>query len=147
MEIINTFKDEDLPFLYSIEKACFDPTFRWDEARFRVLMKAAREKQYVWIIKNEQTTAGFLLANEDHGKICIETVDIAPEYWRKGLATKLINACEKDSRNRGFKEMKLEVWTDNPAQILYFNLGYRVCGFRRNYYKLHSHAISMLKKL
>ena len=87
-----------------------------------------------------------MLAAEDGGKISIETVNIPNAYRRRGIASKLVAACEKDARKRGFSEIKLDVWTDNPAQLLYFQLGYRVCGFKRNYYRLRTHAISMSKK-
>jgi ribosomal protein S18 acetylase RimI-like enzyme len=41
------------------------------------------------------------------------------------------------------KKLKLEVHVDNPAQLLYFNRGYRVTGFRHRYYANGSNAITM----
>ena len=45
------------------------------------------------------------------------------------------------------KKLKLEVHTENPAQLLYFNLGYRVTGFRPRYYANGANAITMTKVL
>ena len=72
---------------------------------------------------------------------------MARVHRRKGVASKLISGCEKAAKQRGCGEMRLEVHTENPAQVLYFQLGYRVCGFKRNYYGLRRHAVSMVKAL
>ena len=74
-------------------------------------------------------------------------MNVSRVHRRKGIASKLIAAAEHDLKKRGFKEITLEVHTENRALILYFELGYRVCGFKRNYYKLRQHAVSMSKKL
>jgi ribosomal protein S18 acetylase RimI-like enzyme len=133
--------------LYAIECECFEPEFRWTERVFRKALLDARKKGYVWVATISGRIAGFLLAGKENGKASIETVNIPKVHRRKGVASKLIMACERGMDSRGFKEIKLEVWTENPAFIVYWNLGYRVNGFRRNYYRLHAHAISMSKKL
>lgn len=145
--IRNTFKDSELPALYEIERECFAKEFRWSESVFKRTMLAARKNNYVWVAYIGAKIVGFLLAGEENGKANIETVNIPRAQRRKGIASKLMAACETDMRRRGFKETKLEVWTENPAQILYFQLGYRVCGYKRNYYRLRTHAVSMSKKL
>lgn len=145
--IRDTFEDADLPVLYEIEKECFSKEFRWAEPVFKKTMLAARRQKHVWIAFIGTKIVGYLLAGEDNGKAHIETVNVARVHRGKGIATKLIHACERDMKRRGFKDVRLEVWTENPAQILYFQLGYRVNGFKRNYYRLHAHAVSMAKKL
>lgn len=145
--IRNTFEDDDLPVLYEIEKECFEKEFRWAEPVFKRALLNARKQNFVWVARISGRIAGFLLAGVENGKASIETANVARVHRRKGVASKLIAACEKDLKRRGFKIIKLEVWTENPAQILYFQLGYRASGFKRNYYRLRAHAISMSKKL
>lgn len=145
--IRDTFEDADLPILYEIERECFSKEFRWTEPVFKRAMLAARKQKHVWVAYIGTKIVGFLLAGEENSKANIETVNIPKVQRRKGIASKLIAACERDMSRRGFKDIKLEVWTENPAQMLYFTLGYRVNGFKRNYYRLHAHAISMAKKL
>lgn len=145
--IRNTFEDSELPALLDIERECFTKEFQWAEPVFKRAMVAARKNKYVWVAYIGNKIGGFLLAGEENRKANIETVNIPKIHRRKGIASKLISVCEQDIKKRGFKEIKLEVWTENPAQILYFQLGYRVSGFKRNYYKLRAHAISMTKKL
>lgn len=145
--IRNTFEDSELPDLYEIEKECFAKEFRWTEPVFKKAVLLSRKHGFVWVAYIGNKIAGFLLAGEEDNKANIETVNITRVHRRKGIASKLIAACEKDMKKRGFPTIKLEVWTENPAQLLYWQLGYRVCGFKRNYYRLHVHAVSMSKKL
>jgi len=145
--IRNTFVDKELPALYEIERECFAPAFRWTEPLFRQEMQAARKLDLVWVASIGTRIAGFLIAANEGGKINIETANVARVHRRKGVASRLIAACEKAVKDRGHKEMKLEVYTENPAQVLYFQLGYRVGGFKRNYYGMKLHGISMFKKL
>jgi ribosomal protein S18 acetylase RimI-like enzyme len=145
--IRSTFEDDELAVLYEIEKECFAKEFRWAEPIFKRALLSARKQNFVWVAFIGTRIAGFLLAGDENGKASIETCNVARAHRRKGVASKLIAACERDLKKRGYNEIKLEVWTENPAQLLYFELGYRACGFKRNYYRLHAHAISMSKKL
>src|SRR5271157_4800998 len=132
LTIRDSFEDGELPVLYQIEVECFTKEFRWMETVFKRALTSARKNGFVWVAYIGGRVAGYLLAGEDR---------------RKGIASKLIAVCEREMKKRGYKEIKLEVHVDNPAQILYFNMGYRVNGFKRNYYKIKEHAISMSKKL
>lgn len=145
--IRNTFEDRELPALYEIECECFPPDMRWTEVVFRQEMWAARKSRLIWLAYIGDRIAGFLLAADEGSALSIETCNVSKVHRRKGVATKLIAACEAAAARRKFKGMKLEVFTDNPAQILYFQLGYRVSGFKRNYYGMTKHAVSMSKKL
>jgi len=145
--IRNGFDDAELPALYAIECECFSKDFRWAEPVFRQEMAAARKRNFVWVAYIGSRIAGFLIAADEGGKINMETCNVARIHRRKGVASRLIAHYEKAAKQRGFKTAKLEVYTENPAQVLYFELGYRVCGFKRNYYGLKRHAISMTKKL
>lgn len=147
LTIRDSFEDGELPVLYQIEVECFTKEFRWMETVFKRALTSARKNGFVWVAYIGGRVAGYLLAGEEGGKASIETVNIPKVHRRKGIASKLIAVCERKMKERGYKEIKLEVHVENPAQIVYFNLGYRVSGFKRNYYKIKEHAISMSKKL
>lgn len=147
LEIRNSFEDSELPVMYEIEKECFSKEFRWVESVFKRTFLIARKSKFVWTAYIGGRVAGYLLAGTNEKKANIETVNVSRVHRRKGIASKLIAAAEHDLKKRGFKEITLEVHTENRALILYFELGYRVCGFKRNYYKLRQHAVSMSKKL
>lgn len=143
----NNLDAEELPTLYEIEKECFDKAFRWSRTVFDKALLSAAKKQNVWVAEESGKIMGFLLADKEFGKGYIDTVDVLPKARGMGVATKLINLYETAAKKRGLAEIKLEVYTENPAQLLYFKLGYRVTAFRRHYYKLHHHALTMGKKL
>ena len=143
----NSLDAEELPALYEIEKECFVEPFLWSRTTFDKSLLFAARKKNVWIAEENGRIMGFLLAGKEFGKGYIDTVDVAGKARGRGVATKLIGMYEAAAKKRGLTEIKLEVNTDNPAQVLYFKLGYRVIGFRRHYYKLHCHALTMGKKL
>ena len=143
----NSLDAEELPALYEIEKECFTEPFLWSRGVFDKALLSAAKKQNVWVAEETGKIMGFLLADKEFGKGYIDTVDVSPKARGRGIATKLIRMYETAAEKRGITEIKLEVSTENPAQVLYFNLGYRVVAFRRHYYKLHRHALTMAKKL
>lgn len=145
--IRNAFEEADLSALYEIEKECFTPEFRWAEPVFRQEVMAARQRNLVWVAYIGSRIAGFLVAGQEGSKISMETCNVARVHRGKGIATRLISSYEKAARHRGYKIAKLEVHTENRAMLLYFELGYRVTGFKRNYYGMKKHAVSMSKNL
>jgi ribosomal-protein-alanine N-acetyltransferase len=145
--IRNAFEDGELAALYEIECESFAPGFRWTEPAFEREMAAARKKHLVWLACIGPRIAGYLIAEEISGSIAVDTCAVSRVHRRKGIASRLMAACEGAAKRRGYKGMRLEVYTENPAQILYFRIGYRVSGFKRNYYGTGKHAVSMSKKL
>jgi ribosomal protein S18 acetylase RimI-like enzyme len=134
---------EDVTALAKIEKICFPFGERWSSA---VLADEVAAHD-TWVAAVDGEIAGFLLADERSKYGYISTVDVLPDYRGRGIATRLMRVAEREYRKRGFREMRLEVHVDNPAQMLYFRLGYRAISVRKHYYKLNSHALSMVKSL
>lgn len=145
--IRNDFGDGELAALYEIECECFSPEFRWAEPAFRQEMAAARKKRLVWVARIGPRIAGYLIAEEAGNALTVDTCAVSRVHRRKGIASRLMAACEGAAKRRGYKGMRLEVHTENPAQLLYFQIGYRATGYRRNYYGAGQNAISMAKKL
>lgn len=145
--IRNSFGVGELPALYEIEQECFAKGFRWTRAYFDKKFISASKENNVWVAEEDGQIMGYLLAGEWRGKGYIETVNVPKRARRKGVASLLINMYENEAKKRGRTEIELEVHTDNPAQVLYFNLGYRVIRLRRHYYEPDYHALTMRKKL
>jgi ribosomal-protein-alanine acetyltransferase len=88
--------------------------------------------------KSGTDIAGFIIAqiefeNQEHGHII--TLNIAPKYRRKGVATKLVAETEYSLKQRGIQECRLEVREDNHAAIkLYHKLGYQTISKLERYY-------------
>ena len=55
----------------------------------------------------------------------ISDVWVHPSYRRQGIATKLVDKCEKIAESRGANEIRLHVYASNqPAAMMYGRLGY-----------------------
>jgi ribosomal protein S18 acetylase RimI-like enzyme len=59
----------------------------------------------------------------------LQDVDVRPEYRRRGVASALAGAAEREARARGLSRLRLAVSVGNEAaQTLYRRLGYRDVG-------------------
>ena len=82
-------------------------------------------------IKMDNVICAFILALMFDSEVHILNLSVSKEYQRKGVGTKLLNACLVDSIDKAF----LEVRTSNQAAIsLYRKNGFKLLGTRKNYY-------------
>ncbi|CAN5361266.1 N/A [soil metagenome] len=85
-----------------------------------------------------------LLAPLGTGQGDIQTVTVAPEARRHGLARTLMLQLINEARRRGAEELFLEVRVDNEAaQALYTELGFETVSVRKRYYRGGVDALSM----
>jgi [ribosomal protein S18]-alanine N-acetyltransferase len=84
--------------------------------------------------------AGFVIAHPARGKAGrILTLDIVPEARRLGLASLLMEECERRLRSFDCKQIYLETAVNNePALRLYRKLGYQILRTLPDYYSSHS---------
>jgi len=147
MTIHQSLVKANLPELWRIEKGCFNKVFRTSRSFFNELLLTASEEENLWIAEEDGQIMGFLCASVRGLQGYIETVDIPKRARRRGVASSLMSVCEKSFKKRGLKQVRLEVHTENPAIVLYFNLGYRITRFLRDYYQNGWHAVTMVKQL
>jgi len=143
LTIRTSYTPDDLPRLYEIEKTCFTRCFRWSKEDFVTALKT----DDIWIAEYGGQIAGFIIGEVEGNIGHVVTVDVDPSFRRRGFGEALMGAAENHYRKKGIKKMSLEVHVDNPAQILYFKLGYRVAGVREKYYANGSMGITMVKPL
>jgi ribosomal protein S18 acetylase RimI-like enzyme len=77
----------------------------------------------------------------------LETACFSRVYRQQGFGKLLMDEAEASLQKVGVRKMRLEVQVDNPAQVLYFKLGYRVTGVKNNYYSNGTTGVSMVKPL
>lgn len=164
IEVRSNFTLEEIPRLYELEKICFPEPIRWGEKDFAPALAASD----VWVAEfvedgcacgqiwnctcndtpNEtREIIGFLSASVERRQGHIATVNVDPAHRGHGVAVKLVTAAQDEYRKRGFTQMFLEVGVDNPAQTLYFKLGYRVTTVRKKWYEDGGHCLYMIKPL
>jgi ribosomal-protein-alanine acetyltransferase len=132
--------------LFEIEGQCFD-----QEAftKRQIAYLLTDYNTIALVAKADNDIAGFVIAQEEienntlYGHII--TINVAPTYRRKGIATKLLKEIEDIFKQKGITECHLEVREDNKAALkLYQNNGYQKIGRLEKYYgKTHG---SYLKK-
>ena len=80
---------------------------------------------------------GVVLGSHDHRKGWINRLAVVPEYRRRGIAEKLVSACEDALRAQGIDIIATLVMPDNESSCsLFEKLGYRTDVPARYYRKL-----------
>jgi ribosomal-protein-alanine N-acetyltransferase len=104
-------------------------------------------EQLVWELRNSDVTRIFIM-RDDRGVIVsfclcwvifdelhINTLAVAPEFRRRGIATRLMRRVLAETANEGARKATLEVRASNQAALaLYERLGFRVTATRPAYY-------------
>jgi [ribosomal protein S18]-alanine N-acetyltransferase len=101
----------------------------------------------LWELANSDVTRAYVLRAADDrilafclcwvifDELHINTLAVAPEFRRQGLATTLLNDTFKDAVAAGARKATLEVRESNTAALeLYRRLGFRVAARRPGYY-------------
>jgi len=134
--------------LYEIEGQCFD-------------QEAFTKRQIAYLLTDYNTialvakvnsdVAGFIVTHVEiendtlYGHII--TVNVAPTYRRKGIASKMLQETEAILKGKGITECHLEVREDNSAALkLYQNSGYQKIGRLEKYYS-DKHGLHLKKSL
>ena len=146
--IIEDASIQQLNQLYEIEMECFK------EEAFKKQHIASLLTNYnsiSLVAKINDRIVGFILGiihferNYLIGHIL--TIDVSPQYRRRGVAQSLLREIEKIFREKGVKSCRLEVREDNIAALrLYQKLGYKKVARLKNYYE-NAHGIYLKKDL
>ena len=134
--------------LYEIEEQCFD-------------QEAFTKRQIAYLLTDYNTIALVAKANKDIAGFIIAqieienttmyghiiTINVTPNYRRKGIAQKLLKETETLLKQKGINEIHLEVKEDNtPAIKLYQTRGYQKIGKIEKYYG-KTHGLYLKKTL
>jgi ribosomal-protein-alanine N-acetyltransferase len=140
----------DLPRLFALDQICFPAGIAYSLRDFRSLLRSARVLAVV--AEEKDALAGFAMAQTvllrgiRTGQIV--TIDVAPEYRRRGVGRLLMDSIEAGARSAGAGLLRLEVAVDNSeALAFYANLGYVPIRHIRGYYHGTLDAIGMEKTL
>jgi ribosomal-protein-alanine acetyltransferase len=137
MEIkIETASIRMLDKLYEIEGQCFN-----QEAftKRQIAYLLASYNTIPLVAKANSDIAGFIITHVEveNGTLYghIITINVAPNYRRKGIASKMLKETEAILKEKGVTECHLEVREDNSAALkLYQNSGYQKVSRLEKYY-------------
>ena len=135
----------DLEALLAIEAACFSS----DRLSRRSFKRWLRRSDCVFLVARDGAAlAGYCLVLLRQGTRLarLYSLAVAPGYQGLGLARRLLQQAELDTRSTGALYLRLEVASTNSAAIaLYRQLGYTQFGLYRDYYEDHGDALRMEK--
>ena len=149
MEIkIETASIRLLDKLCEIETQCFDQE-AFTKRQISYLL--TDYNSIALVAKTNIDIAGFIISqveienNTVYGHII--TINVAPAYRRKGIASKMLKETEEILKQKSIRECHLEVREDNSAALkLYQNCGYDKVGRLEKYYG-KKHGLYLKKNL
>jgi len=143
---IETATIKQLDQLFKIEEDCFD-----QEAftKQQIAYLLSDFNTIALIAKSNVDIAGFVIAqieveeNTEYGHIV--TINVAPKFRRKGIATRMLQEIESFLKQRSITQIRLEVREDNNTALkLYNKLDYKTQGKLDRYYG-NKHGIYLKK--
>ena len=130
--IITKMSSEHVPQIALLEKMCFhDP---WSE---NSISSELNNSLSVWLVALDgESVVGYVGSQTVLGWTDMMNVAVHPDYRRKGIAEQLVVSLENELKNRESTCLTLEVRVSNePANALYYKLGFLEVGRRKNYYR------------
>lgn len=118
---------EDLPAVYRLGLRCYDPLEKpynyWSVREVAEHLELHPEVCHV-AVADKGMVVGFALGDESFELIKdtghLEWIAVAPEYRRKGVASKLISAMVGEFQRLGLRSVVADISSKNPASVATF---------------------------
>ena len=126
-----------------LEKICFsDP---WSE---NSVASELKNPLSCWLVAEEDgEVAGYIGSQTVMGETDMMNVAVHPDYRRRGIGEKLVEALVEALKSWESHCLTLEVRASNaPAKALYEKLGFTQVGLRKNYYRNPKEDALILRK-
>lgn len=125
----------DVPALLEIERGAATAA-HWTEAEYRGLLQPIENSHCTLLVAEEHGSAVGFLSAKCLGEQCeIENIVVRAEFQRLGTAHALLQRFLGQAKERGVREVLLEVRSSNrAARELYAKCNFSVTGNRRAYY-------------
>ncbi|HUY95887.1 MAG TPA: N-acetyltransferase [Terracidiphilus sp.] len=136
--MIRPYTPADFPALYAIEELCFESPIRFSRVYLQRLI--ASPDSATWVAEEHSEIAGFTIVEwyDDPvaGRVAyIQTIEIASQFRRRGIASQLLRQAETSARSAGATLIWLHVESTNEAAIrLYRAHGFTHRGHEDHYY-------------
>lgn len=136
--ILREYQAADLDAMFVLDCVCFAEVYRFSRRAMRGFAEARGAISLVAVEKDD-FLAGFVIAQRQgparrrYGYVV--TLDVAPEWRRRGLAKRLMAKAERGMEEQGADTMVLHVSTENEAAWRFYEkTGYERVGVEADFY-------------
>lgn len=132
---------QDLDVIYRLNDAFIHPNQSKD------CLQSVLSRGKAWVAEDTEVI-GAIVGKIKYDVPYVHSIAVDSRRRGQGIATLLFAAFEKEFSNYpklNNENYWLQVNINNPAQKLYFDLGYRAGGIDTNFYGEREHAICMYK--
>lgn len=125
-----TIADATLASCLAIHNESFNGVERAPEGVFRQNYSGGTVFTQEWY----RGIVSFAIVTMRSGRPYLWTIATSPHARGKGFGQSLLREVSRWAKSMTYASIELTVKTDNPAQKLYFDEGYRVVSFLRRFY-------------
>jgi len=130
---------EDFDFLYQLHvltmKEYVELTWGWDEAVQRRGFGEDFRPERLAVVVVDGTDVGRLGIVREPDRLFLASIEIAPDWQRRGLGTEIVTDLLREARGGGLPVV-LMVLKVNPARRLYERLGFTVDAETPTHYRM-----------
>jgi ribosomal-protein-alanine N-acetyltransferase len=132
------YRAADLEAMFQLDEACFAEEFRFDRESMREF--AEEQNAVVRVAENGGgEIVGFVIVHVERvvagWRAYVVTLDVAAEWRKNGVATRLMREVEVSVMAAGVRWMQLHVFTGNAGAIRFYErLGYERIRVQRGFY-------------
>jgi ribosomal-protein-alanine N-acetyltransferase len=128
---LRAMRDVDTAAVIAIERASYQ--FPWSEAIFRDCLRVGYVCQVAVI---DERLVGYSIMSTGAGEAHVLNLCVDPGERCRGIGGRLLDALLVGARDKGTRDVFLEVRPSNTAAIrLYQSFGFQQIGLRRGYYQ------------
>jgi len=144
---VRDYRPSDFGSLYALDQLCFPEGIAYTAEEIELGL--SQRGAFSFVAEVEERVVAFVLAYQKKPLIGhIVTLDVHPDFRRRGIGQRLMDQAEQRLRARGAERMILEVGVQNDAALRFYEkLGYRRQRLLPHYYADRSDAYLMEKRL
>lgn len=143
---LRPYRTGDFAEIVALDGLCFEPDIAYPPMEMRFFL--SRPRTLAMVAESIQQIVGFEIVHMQGNDGHVITIDVRPDFRKRGVASGLFTECEVQLRAAGVKRCKLEVSVENLAALAFYEKhGFRVVRRLPRYYLGRTDGLGMEKNL
>ena len=141
---IREIQSRDIPQLILLDRACFAPSVAFDENEFSHVLSLRNSSGF--LITDQDVLVGFIISAWNGDSAEVITIDVEPDYRRRGIGSRLLTLSEDHLRKNGVVYLFLHVDVENVSALCFYQKeSFQTLERKIGYYPNGHDAYSMVK--